>query len=188
MCHKARVQTRNPYPPKPVPVVRVQVSWGWGTGSPGKPQGYPCQSLLQLQLCLTTVLLRLHQLHLTTNTTKPQQHPRTRMPLSPLVIVKLMTLAMILIMNRKPGIYHKHEQNGTQASLIMICVHVTSDFILEPGMMHLWKQKTNIGYSFIPKIPFLKEIAVVFVMHMTVFLRLLLSLKMMVHSLTMVSN
>ena len=45
MCHKARVQTRNPYPPKPVPAVRVRVSWGWGTGSPGKPQGYPCQSL-----------------------------------------------------------------------------------------------------------------------------------------------
>ena len=42
----ARVQTRNPYPPKPIPAVRVQVSWGWGTGSPGKPQGYPCQSLI----------------------------------------------------------------------------------------------------------------------------------------------
>ena len=25
--------------------VQVWVSWGWGTGSPGKPQGYPCQSL-----------------------------------------------------------------------------------------------------------------------------------------------
>ena len=26
--------------------MRVWVSWGWGTGSPGKPQGYPCHSLL----------------------------------------------------------------------------------------------------------------------------------------------
>ena len=31
---------RNPYP-----CIRVQVFWGTGAGSPGKPQGYPCQSL-----------------------------------------------------------------------------------------------------------------------------------------------
>ena len=31
------------------PNVWVQVSWGRGTGSPGKPQGYPCQSLFQIR-------------------------------------------------------------------------------------------------------------------------------------------
>ena len=31
--------------PYPYPNVWVRVSWGRGTGSPGKPQGYPCQSL-----------------------------------------------------------------------------------------------------------------------------------------------
>ena len=39
---------QNPYPnpPKPVPLVRVRVFAGRGTGSPGKPQGYPWQSLV----------------------------------------------------------------------------------------------------------------------------------------------
>src|SRR5271168_3469919 len=39
--HPTRTRTpRNPYPG-----TRVRVFWGTGTGSPGKPQGYPCQSL-----------------------------------------------------------------------------------------------------------------------------------------------
>jgi hypothetical protein len=39
---KTRTHTRrNPYP-----WARVRVFWGTGAGSPGKPQGYPCQSLL----------------------------------------------------------------------------------------------------------------------------------------------
>src|ERR1700678_2674700 len=43
--HPTRTRTpRNPYPG-----TRVRVFWGTGTGSPGKPQGYPCQSL-QLHL------------------------------------------------------------------------------------------------------------------------------------------
>ena len=33
---------QNPYP---YPWARVRVFWGTGAGSPGKPQGYPCQSL-----------------------------------------------------------------------------------------------------------------------------------------------
>jgi len=38
---KTRTHTRrNPYP-----WARVRVFWGTGAGSPGKPQGYPCQSL-----------------------------------------------------------------------------------------------------------------------------------------------
>ena len=32
---------QNPYP-----MVRIRISWGWGVGCPGKPQGYPCQSLV----------------------------------------------------------------------------------------------------------------------------------------------
>ena len=46
MCHvscKQKPATRariNPYP-----CSQVRVCWGWGTGSPGKPQGYPRQSL-----------------------------------------------------------------------------------------------------------------------------------------------
>src|ERR1700678_1720973 len=40
--HPTRTRTpRNPYPG-----TRVRVFWGTGTGSPGKPQGYPCQSLV----------------------------------------------------------------------------------------------------------------------------------------------
>ena len=35
---------RNPYP-YPYPWARVRVFCDTGTGSPGKPQGYPCQSL-----------------------------------------------------------------------------------------------------------------------------------------------
>jgi hypothetical protein len=42
--------TRNPHRQNPYPNARVQVSWGRGTGSPGKPQGYPCQSLGLLAL------------------------------------------------------------------------------------------------------------------------------------------
>src|SRR6202522_2113393 len=39
--HPTRTRTpRNPYPG-----TQVRVFWGTGTGSPGKPQGYPCQSL-----------------------------------------------------------------------------------------------------------------------------------------------
>src|ERR1700678_344871 len=34
-----------PDPPKPVPVTAGEGIAGKGTGSPGKPQGYPCQSL-----------------------------------------------------------------------------------------------------------------------------------------------
>ena len=47
-CRDLQTRTRiwiNPYP-----WVRVRVSWGWGTGSPGKPQGYPCQSLVMVYL------------------------------------------------------------------------------------------------------------------------------------------
>src|ERR1700678_3895821 len=37
--------TRTRTPQNPYPGTRVRVFWGTGTGSPGKPQGYPCQSL-----------------------------------------------------------------------------------------------------------------------------------------------
>ena len=43
-CETRTRTRRNPYP-----CVRVRVFWGTGAGSPGKPQGYPCQSLGDLQ-------------------------------------------------------------------------------------------------------------------------------------------
>ena len=48
LCHISDTyrKTHDPYPLNPYPRVRVQVSWGTGMGSPGKPQGYPCQSLI----------------------------------------------------------------------------------------------------------------------------------------------
>ena len=38
-------QTLTHNPLKPIPLLGVRVCWGKGTGSPGKPQGYPRQSL-----------------------------------------------------------------------------------------------------------------------------------------------
>src|ERR1700734_735934 len=94
-----------------------------------------------------------------------------------------------LIMNLKLATMlfrHKHEQNGTQRGLIGNRIHITLAFIRELGMMHLWMQKTIIGYSFTLKIPSLIAIAIVFEMHTIVFSRLLLGLKMMVYGLTKV--
>jgi len=47
-CETRTRTRRNPYP-----CVRVRVFWGTGAGSPGKPQGYPCQSLAIVRVVIS---------------------------------------------------------------------------------------------------------------------------------------
>ena len=64
LCHWCGTywKTRDPYPLNPYPRVQVRVSWGTGTGSPGKPQGYPWQSLSAAGVSLLGALFRIWQL------------------------------------------------------------------------------------------------------------------------------
>jgi len=71
-CETHTRTRRNLYP-----CVRVRVFWGTGAGSPGKPQGYPCQSL---SVCdsqsQVTGKLSVHVAHLESTRCYPQLVPK----------------------------------------------------------------------------------------------------------------